>query len=100
MARGKASVIKTARGKGDQDSSESDIKGVFFDGRKDVTKTQEFDEVTKHHFTPGPSDRKTKQAKVIAMDLHSWMVEYGVDKSVQVVGGDSTNEILAGPVAA
>ena len=30
---------------------------------------------------------------MIAQELHSWMVEYGIDETVLVLGGDSTNEM-------
>ena len=47
VARRKVSVIKTAQEKWDQDTSDSDIKAVFFDGRKESTKVFEFDNITK-----------------------------------------------------
>ena len=117
MQRGRLEAIKSAADRGERSSKESEIKGIFFDGRKDRTKTMEFDEKTmryhqtitkenhisvtsepdgkyRFHFTPGPSDdKRNKPAKVIAHELHSWMVENGVDATVEVLGGDSTNEM-------
>ena len=31
--------------------------------------------------------------KVIAQELHSWMVKYGIDETVEVLGRDSTNKM-------
>ena len=56
--------------------------------------TLEPDGQYRYHFTPGPSDsRLNKPAKVIAEDLFNWMAHRGIDKTVQVLGGDSTNEM-------
>lgn len=116
VSRGKESVIRTAKGKGDEDTDSKNITAVFFDGRKDKTKTlllnsetnryhqktiienhisvtSEPDGQYRFHFTPEPSDRKNKPAKMIAIGVHNWMVENGVDKTVLVLGGDSTNEM-------
>ena len=117
ISGGKHTVMESAEEKGNKENHENDIKGIFFDGRKDNTKTLVFNEDTeryhqkvvkenhisvtsepdgqyRHHFTPGPSDKtQNKPAKVIAQELHSWMVEYGIDETVEVLGGDSTNEM-------
>ena len=54
----------------------------------------------RHHFTPGPPDKtQNKPAILIAQELHSWMVEYGIDKTVKVLGGDSTNDMSVGSIA-
>ena len=90
VSNGKAEVIKTATKKEKKDNHEKAIKGIFFDGRKDKTKVQTYDNATKRysqriykenhiavtsepdgqyrfHFTPGPSDtNKNKPAKVMA----------------------------------
>ena len=47
--RGKLEAIKSAADKGEKSSQESDIKGIFFDGRKDETKTMEYNEKTKRY---------------------------------------------------
>ena len=79
--RRKLEALKEAGVKGERSSQESDIKGIFFDGRKDETKVMEFDEQTKRyhpktvkeyhvsatsepdgqyrfHYTPGPTDNR------------------------------------------
>ena len=116
VQRGKTTVIETAREKGYQEVKNSNTKGVFFDGRKDKTKVLQYNHITKryhlkitkenhitvtsepdgkyrYHFTPGPSDNKNKPAKMIAIGLHSWLVECGLDKLLELLGGDSTNEM-------
>ena len=90
------------------------ITGVFADGRKDKTRVllcdrktgryhqrvvkQENISVTGEpdgrylfHYTPEPPTRTCKPARQAAVALHEWMVQYGVDKTVLVIGGDSTN---------
>lgn len=117
VSNGKEEVIRTATEKEKYKNHETDIKGIFFDGRKDNTKILTYDHLTKRynqriykenhiavtsepdgqyrfHFTPGPSDKnKNKPAKVMAQELHSWLVENGIDETVLVLGGDSTNEM-------
>ena len=46
--------------------------------------TYEPDGQYRHHFT---------SKKVIAQELHSWMVKYGIDETVEVLGRDSTNKM-------
>ena len=116
VSRGKATLMSLAREKGEQESKKSDIQGIFFDGRKEKNRVLSYDYLTKRyhqrnvkenhisvtsepdgkyrtHFTPGPSDKRNKPAEVIAQELHSWLVEHGIDERVQVLGGDSTNEM-------
>ena len=38
-----------------------------------------------------PPTRTSKPARQAAVALNEWMVQYGVDKTVLVIGGDSTN---------
>jgi hypothetical protein len=42
-------------------------------------------------YTPEPATRRSKPARQAAVALHEWMVQHGVDKTVLVIGGDSTN---------
>ena len=55
-------------------------------------------QILRFHFTPAPGDRKNKPAKMAALSLHEWMVKHGVDQTVLVLGGDSTNENTGGKV--
>ena len=43
------------------------------------------------HYTPEPATRMSKAARQAAVGLHEWMVQHGVDETVLVIGGDSTN---------
>ena len=98
-----------------------DIKGIFFDGRDDTTKTLTLNEETNryyhstiseehytitqepegkylHHFSPNDFKSSSKggipkPAKRIALGLYDWLESHNADKSLQVIGGDSTNTI-------
>ena len=48
--------------------------------------------ILRFHYTPAPGDHRNKPAKMAALSLHEWMVKHGVDQTVLVLGGDSTNE--------
>jgi hypothetical protein len=48
--------------------------------------------ISRFHFTPETGDSKNKPAKMAALSLHAWMVKHGIDRTVLVLGGDSTNE--------
>ena len=43
------------------------------------------------HFTPPEADENHKAAEQIAIELVTWMKQYGVDKTLVFIGGDSTN---------
>ena len=43
------------------------------------------------HFTPKKSSEEEKHADIVANNLIEWMFQHGVDKSIQALGGDSTN---------
>ena len=93
---------------------EEPIICILFDGRKDWTrmyaevegsdqiypvieKEEHYSVVSEpggqylFHFTPPPADKDHKAAEQIAIELVKWMKEYGVDKTLKFIGGDSTN---------
>ena len=43
------------------------------------------------HFSPEKNVNKKKPAEVVADDLVSFMNKMGIDKTLQAIGGDSTN---------
>ena len=44
-----------------------------------------------YHFTPEKGSKRKKTAEVIAANLVHFMKSKGIDKSLQAIGGDSTN---------
>ena len=95
---------------------EDSITGVYFDGRKDFTLVLNYDENTgryhkrmikdKHisvtsepeglyrfHYTPAEAITPSTPSREIALVLYEWMVEHNKDKSIIVLGGDSTNSM-------
>ena len=46
-----------------------------------------------YHFTPDKCPKSVKPAEVIANNLVSFMKYKGIDKTLQAIGGDSTNVI-------
>ena len=114
VARAKERVMKESRAKDEERNQDEVISGIFADGRKDKTKvlvedattgryhqrivkeehvsvTSEPDGRYLFHFTPEPATRSSKPARQEALALYEWMVEHGVDETVLVIGGDSTN---------
>ena len=97
----------------------TDIKGIFFDGRQDITKAIAFNQETGkfhpslikehhytltqepegrylHHFSPAdfPVDskgKKVKPANSVALGVYDWIESHGAKQSIQVIGGDSEN---------
>ena len=90
------------------------IECIFFDGRADLTKVlleadnsdQQFPSIVKeqhysvcsepggkylYHFTPVKGGRREKPAEIIAEELVAFMKKKGIDRSLQAIGGDSTN---------
>ena len=90
------------------------VECIFFDGRQDTTKVmlkadnsdRQFPSIIKeehysvcsepggrylYHFTPKKDSKIKKPAEVIADDLVDFMKKNGIDKSLQAIGGDSTN---------
>ena len=95
---------------------EDDVKGIFFDGKKDVTKVLKLNKESRkyypavieeehytltqeplgrylHHFTPDPSSKKAPAALQIASGVFEWIESHGVKETLMVIGGDSTNTI-------
>ena len=114
VMRAKDRIMKQSQVDDELRNMEEVITGVFADGRKDKTRVllcdrktgryhqrvvkQENISVTGEpdgrylfHYTPEPPTRTSKPARQAAVALHEWMVQYGVDKTVLVIGGDSTN---------
>lgn len=96
------------------DIRESPVNCILFDGRKDDTKTQfEVEGSSKKfpgliqeehysvcsepggkylfHFVPEEASKKRKHAEVIADQILAWLKDRGADKTLQAIGGDSTN---------
>ncbi|XP_065671449.1 uncharacterized protein LOC136089407 [Hydra vulgaris] len=90
------------------------INCILFDSRKDVTKVKVEVEGSSRffpgsikeehyttcmepgggflfHFTPQKSSEEKKHAEIVADHLVEWMIQHGVDKTIQALGGDSTN---------
>ena len=114
VQRSKDSLHKELQEKAAIGYKEGDIKCVLFDGKKDWTlvyqevegSSQAYPSVVKEehysvvaepggkylfHFTPDDDDKECSAAEQIANILVEWMTEYGVDKTIQFIGGDSTN---------
>ena len=114
VMRAKSTIISGASEDGDRECMEGDIRGIFFDGRKDFTKhmvkdvitgslhprvikenhvsvTSEPDGKYRYHFTPDNPTPLYKHAKEEAKRLYDWLVKVGLDKSLEVIIGDSTN---------
>ena len=118
--RAKQTMMKSTQDSENERVLNDDIKGIFFDGREDKTKTlllnketnkyhpslvsEEHYTITQepegkylHHFTPNDyncsSKGTTKPAKRIALGLYDWLDTYDAANSLQVIGGDSTNTI-------
>lgn len=91
-----------------------EINCIFFDGREDATKLmmkvdisdQQYPGIIKeqhycvcsepdgrylYHFTLEKGSKREKPAEIIADSLVDFMKNKGIDKSLQAIGGDSTN---------
>ena len=90
------------------------INCIYFDSRKDITKVKiEVEGSNRYfpgsikeehytvcmepggkflfHFTPKKSTEEGKHAEIVDNNLIEWMFQHGVVKSIQALGGDSTN---------
>ena len=114
VQRAKDSLQKELQEKAAIGYREGDIKCLLFDGKKDWTlvyqevegsnqvypstvKEEHYSVVAEpggkylFHFTPDEDDKECSAAEQIANILVEWMTKYGVDKTIQFIGGDSTN---------
>ena len=114
VMRAKERMMNESKIHDEERNQEDVITGIFADGRRDKTKVlvedkttgrfhqryvkQEHVSVTSEpegrylfHFTPEPETRTSKPARQEAVGLYEWMVQHGVDKTLLVIGGDSTN---------
>ena len=93
------------------------FKGIVFDGHKNLTRVMKLDEekgiplacrpekqnhvavtsqpdgVYRFHFTPPEAVPPSKPARKEALALYEWMVKLEVDKTVEVLSGDSIKPI-------
>ena len=116
VLRAKTLVIQEAIEIGEIQAHNDIITGVYFDGRKDNTLVQIYDEKTgsyrkriikeehisvtsepdglyRLHFTPPPAIPPSMPANEVAMFLADWLIDHGQDKNILVLGGDSTNSM-------
>ena len=114
VQRAKDALHKELQEKADMDYMERDIKCILFDGKKDwtlvyqeiegcsqvypgVVQEEHYSVVAEpggqylFHFTPDEADKENSAAEKIANVLVEWMSKFGVDKTLQFIGGDSTN---------
>ena len=114
VQRAKDSLHKELQEKAAIKYQEDKIECILFDGRKDWTlmyqevegSSQVYPTIQKEehysvvaepggqylfHFTPDEADKTHTAAEQIARALVEWMKKYGVDKTLQFIGGDSTN---------
>lgn len=45
------------------------------------------------HYTPEPKTKTTKAAKQCAIGLFDWLKDSGIDRSLELIGSDTTNEM-------
>ena len=113
LTRARKKAMKYAIKRDSEKFEKSNILGIFFDGRKDTTRTMEPDStgrlhhrMTKEehvtvtvepsgdylgHITPDKADHPDKPAKKTAEGVYRLMAQSGADETCQVIGGDSTN---------
>ena len=114
VVRAQENVMKELEKEIDLIASSGKIECIFFDGRKDLTRTlleiegstQKYPGMVKEehysvcmepggnylfHFSPEEATETVKSAEVVANNLIDLMAERGVAKSLKAIGGDSTN---------
>ncbi|XP_065684537.1 uncharacterized protein LOC136096891 [Hydra vulgaris] len=97
-------------------TDEEPVRGLFIDGRKDLTLVLEQNPLTNKfhmrtikeehitvtcepdgryltHYTTPKAILPNKPAKEAAFALYNWMVPRAIHKSLEVIGGDSTNSM-------
>ena len=112
--REKKKLMENLRTRADQRYMEEDIKCILFDGRKNWTNVMERDDETGKfyqrkvkmefisvtnepggeylfHFNPPEATKTVKAAKQIAIKIVEWIEKYGVESTLDSIGGDSTN---------
>ena len=112
--REKLHLMSKLRLKADEKYKEGEIRCILADGRKNWTNVMEKDEksgkyyqsrvkmehisVTSEpggeylfHFVPPEATKHIKAAKQIAIKIVEWMEKYGVNETLDSLGGDSTN---------
>ena len=114
IQRWRSQVMSQASGSAEILCTEDAVKGIFFDARKDKTKYHDKDVITgrfhpriknenhvtvtsepdgqyRYHYTPEEALAPHKPAYMEAKGLFDFMVKHGWDKTVELIGGDSTN---------
>ena len=114
VKRAQEKLMKSLNQEFDDLCKKGEIDCIFFDGREDITKVmlktdnsdQQFPGIIReqhysvcsepggryiYHFTPKKGSETQKPAEIIADNLVEFMKSKGIDKSLQAIGGDSTN---------
>ena len=117
--REKRKLMEKLRNAADLRYKEEEIKCILFDGRQNWTNVMEKDEETGNyyqsqvkqehivvtnepggeylfHFVPEEATKEEKAAKQVANKIVEWIVKYGVDTTLDSIGGDSTNNSNSG----
>lgn len=111
--RAKHKVMHVMQRTGDQSLEENKPSCIMFDGRIDQTKVKTFNEETGRyyetvekedhysvtdenglyltHITKETPPENSKPAQSLALQIFDWLCQYGIDESLKVVAGDSTN---------
>ena len=61
--------------------------------KEHISVTSEPDGLYRFHYTPAEAITPSTPSREIALVLYEWMVEHNKDKSIIVLGGDSTNSM-------
>ena len=116
--REKLKLMGKLRQQAEEKYKEGEINCILFDGRKNWTNVMEKDEETgkyyqsrvkmEHisvtsepggeylfHFVPPEATKEIKAAKQTAIKIVEWLEKYGVDETLDSIGGDSTNSNTA-----
>ena len=114
--RAKERAMKYSRAEENSSVEKSNITGIFVDSRKDNTLILKHDETTGTfrkrtikechmtvteepkgryltHYTPEAKTRTATPAKQCAIGLFDWLKDRGIDRSLEVIGSDTTNEM-------
>nr|XP_047127618.1 uncharacterized protein LOC124808520 [Hydra vulgaris] len=114
IARAQAKIMIELKNETLKSIYNRNINCILFDSRKDITKVKlEVEGFSNYfpvsineehyttcmepggkflfHFTPKKSTEEEKHADIVTNHLVEWMIQHGVDKSIQALGGDSTN---------